>query len=345
MTQAAPERTLPPPDPEDLPDTPRHEEPDRYTMSFGDHLDDLRRRVIFAILGILPIFGAALVFGKDLLGFIIRPVQIQLRAAGQPGNMQVIGPLETFTAYLHISFVATVLVGSPWILWNLWKFVAPGLYRHEKRFVYFLLPMSGVLTVISAVFLYMAIMPAMLSFFIHWGSDIGLQHSPSVKLPASIVLPVVPTLAGDPVDPPAGSMWINETLKQVRVALVQTDGAPPIIYGMDLSMGAGVSQHYRISEYLSLFLTLALAFAVAFQMPVVVLLLGWVGIIDRSFLARFRKQAIMACAVIGALLTPGDPMSMMMMAIPLYGLYELGGWLLKVFPAERIAGKRDPRAE
>jgi sec-independent protein translocase protein TatC len=331
-------------DPEDLPDTPVYDAADRHTMSFGDHLEDLRKRVVFALVGVIPIFAAALFFGKELLGVMIRPVQSQLKAAGQPANMQVVGPLETFTAYLHISFVATVLVGSPWILWNLWKFVAPGLYRHEKRFVYFLLPMSGLLTIVSALFLYFAIIPAMLSFFINWGSDIGLQHAHAVVLPEGVAPPSVPIFAGDPDKPVPGWMWINQELNQLRIAVGGGGDRPPEVFGVPLSKGAGVSQHYRISEYMSLFLSLALAFAVAFQMPVVVLLLGWVGIIDRAFLARFRKHAIMVCAVAGALLTPGDPLSMLMMAVPLYGLYELGGWLLKVFPSDRIAGKRDPRA-
>lgn len=343
MTQTAPEKQIVP-DPEDLPDTPVYDETDRHTMSFGDHLEDLRRRVTVALVGVLPIFAGALYFGKEILGFLIVPVQQQLKAAGQPTNMQVTGPLETFSSYLHISFVVTVLVGSPWILWNLWKFVAPGLYRHEKRFVYFLLPMSGILTVVSAVFLYLAIMPAMLSFFINWGSDVGRQATAQVDLPTGMVLPQVPTLPGDPRDPPAGSMWFNSELNQLRIAGPAEEGKEQEIFGSNVTKGAGVTQNYRLNEYMSLFLTLALAFAVAFQMPVVVLLLGWVGIIDRSFLARYRKQAIMACAIAGALLTPGDPLSMMMMAVPLYGLYELGGWLLKVFPSDKISGKRDPRA-
>jgi len=304
------------------------------TMSFGDHLEELRRRMIRAILGVVPIFVVALIFGKAILGFLIKPVLAQLRAQGQPASMQSTSVLETFGSYLHVSIIVTVLLGSPWILWQLWKFIAPGLYRHERRFVYFLLPLSAVLTIIGVVFLYTFILPAMLTFFIHWSSDVGVEPIGTAAAPQGIVFPMVPALAADPPSPVPGSLWFNSDLKQLRFC--GPDGA---VLGSEMSRGVGIAQHYRVNEYVSLFLTLALAFALAFQMPVIVLLLGWVGIVDRAFLAKYRRHAILGCAIAGALLTPGDPLSMILMTIPLYLLYELGGYLLKVFPATRIAGQ------
>jgi len=304
------------------------------TMSFGDHLEELRSRIIRALLGVVPIFVIALIFGKAILGFLIKPVLRQLRSGGLPASMQSTSVLETFGSYLHVSIIVTVLVGSPWILWQLWKFIAPGLYRHEKRFVYFLLPLSAVLTIVGVAFLYTFILPAMLTFFIHWSSDVGVQPVDTAAPPSGIVFPMVPTLAADPASPEPGALWFNSDLKQLRFC--GPDGA---VLGCELSKGVGIAQHYRVNEYVSLFLTLALAFALAFQMPVIVLLLGWVGIVDRPFLAKYRKHAILACAIAGALLTPGDPLSMILMTIPLYLLYELGGYLLKVFPASRVAGE------
>ncbi len=303
-------------------------------MSFGDHLEELRARLIRALVGVIPIFVVSLIFGKAILGFLIRPVIEQLRSAGLPASMQSTGVLETFGSYIHVSIIVTVLVGSPWILWQLWRFVAPGLYQHERRFVYFLLPMSAVLTAVGVVFLYLVILPAMLTFFIHWSSSVGVTSVPTVTPPAGMVFPAVPALAGDPETPVVGTMWFNSVLQQFRFC-----DAPGHVIGAELITGVGIAQHYRVTEYVSLFLTLALAFALAFQMPVVVLLLGWVGIIDRAFLAKYRKHAFFVCAIAGALLTPGDPLSMVLMMIPLYLLYELGGYLLKVFPAARIAGK------
>lgn len=311
-------------------------------MSFGDHLEELRRRLMHAIIGIGPIFVVALIFGKELLGFLIKPVQAQLRAANLPASMQTTGVLELFGTYIHVSVIVTILVGSPWILFQLWKFVSPGLYRHERRFVYFLLPLSTVLTVVGVTFLYMFILPLLLSFFIGFGSDVGRTTPTTVEPPAGMVFPKTPVVKGDPLHPAKGDFWVNTEMHEWRVCVEAPEGQEPTIMGLPLTRGSGVNPHYRVTEYVSLFLTLCLAFAIAFQMPVVVLLLGWAGLIDRAFLAKYRKHAIMFCGVAAALLTPGDPMSMLLLAIPLYGLYELGGYLLKVFPAGRIAGKREP---
>ena len=82
---------------------------------------------------------------------------------------------------------------------------------------------------------------------------------------------------------------------------------------------------------------LALAFAGGFQTPVIVLLLGWSGIIDRAFLRKYRKHALLVTAVIAAFMTPGDPTTMFLLWVPLYVLYELGGVLLGLFPARNVA--------
>lgn len=308
-----------------------------HVMSFGDHLDELRRRLMLSFVGVIPVFIVAMYFGKTVLNFLIRPVQSELRHAGQPASMQSTGVLETFGAYFHVSIIVTILVGSPWILWQLWKFVAPGLYNHERRFVYFLLPLSTVLTVTGISLLYLAIVPAMLRFFIPFGADIGLTAPTIAEIAPNVAIPTLPVLNGDPAAPQLGMAWINSVLQQLRVC-VGMDGTTPVILGTDLVKGAGISQNYRVNEYIQLFLTLALAFAVAFQLPVVVLLLGWAGIIDRPWLAKYRRHALLGCAILSALLTPGDPTSLIMLWLPLYGLYELGGLLLKYFPARRVAG-------
>ncbi len=100
-----------------------------------------------------------------------------------------------------------------------------------------------------------------------------------------------------------------------------------------MTRGAGISQQYKISEYIRTLLNMGLAFGIGFQTPVVVLLLGWAGIVTRQTLAKYRRHAVGACALAGALLTPADPLSMVLLAIPLYLLFELGMLLLRVWPA------------
>jgi sec-independent protein translocase protein TatC len=85
--------------------------------------------------------------------------------------------------------------------------------------------------------------------------------------------------------------------------------------------------------------TLGLGLALGFQTPIVVLLLGWVGIVDRAFLRKHRKAAMMICAVLGAVLTPADPMSMVVLTVPLYALYEFGMLLLLLVPPSRFAAE------
>ncbi len=308
-------------------------------MSFGEHLDELRRRLIMALIGFVPIFAVAVAFWQDLLGIILRPVQAQLRAKGLPPVLQATGVTETFFACFHIAAVATILVGVPWAVWQLWLFVAPGLYKHERRFALFLAPLSASLTVLATVFLYFIMLPVVLAFFIGFGAGMAPPHVPKAPLPEGVVLPILPTLSHDPIDPPPGAIWLNEPLSQVRLAM--RHGERTTTYVIQAARDTGILQQYKVSEYVRLVFSLGMGLALGFQMPIVVLLLGWVGIVDRAFLKKHRKAAIMICAALGALLTPADPMSMIVLMVPLYALYEFGMLLLLLVPANRFAGEAE----
>lgn len=316
---------------------------DPGVMSFGDHLEDLRRRIVFAIVGVVPIFIIAFAFGRPLLAVLIAPARRALISGGQTSALLATGPFETFASVVHIAFVVTVLVGSPWILYQLWKFIAPGLYEHERRFVHILIPFSGVLVVSSVVFMYLAILPVVLAFFIGFSAKIDAPDPGVAPLAEGVVLPEFPVLRADPADPPPGSVWVNTDLWQLRIA-VPDRGGEMRVKSVEIVDGQGIVQQYRISEYIKTLLNLALAFGIAFQTPVVVIMLGWVGILDPVAMGKYRKHAMGACVVIGAVLTPADPVSMMLLAVPLYGLYELGLLILRVLPAEKVIGKRvEPR--
>lgn len=306
-------------------------------MPLGEHLEELRRRLMIAIGGMLPVAVVALVFGRQILAFILHPVRAALASHGSSPLLMAFGPLETFGNYIKVSLIVTLLVGSPWALFQLWRFVAPGLYSHERRFVYFLIPLSTLLTVLGVLFLYIFIMPLLLTFFIDFGNSLGNINVPTAPLPQGVTLSHISVLAADPVGPAIGDEWINTTEMLRRTCIALTNGKPVIVSSQVFSE-LGVQPLYGVSQYVKLLLSLSLAFAGAFQAPVVVLLLGWAGIIDRKFLAKYRRHAILACAIASAVLTPGDPASMILMLVPLYILYELGGILLKYFPASRVAG-------
>ncbi len=305
-------------------------------MSFGDHLEELRRCLLYAIAGIFPIFFISLYYSRELIQLVTYPVRSALRHAHLPASLQSTGVFETFNASMQVALMVTILLGSPWILWQLWRFIAPGLHQHEKRFVHVLLPLSALLTVTSIVFFYSLVLPIILTFMIDWGVMKDLNKTATAPLPAGITLPVFPVLEKSPADAPPGSAWISKEDQRLTFAMPNASGQIEY-YGVDLGPSAMISPDFRVREYLSTLITMALSFAAAFQTPVIVLMLGWVGIIDTAFLSKFRRHAVLASLIAGALLTPGDPMSFVMVTIPVYLLYELGGLLLRLMPAHRVA--------
>lgn len=312
-----------------------HRQPDHATMPFGDHLEELRRRLLHALVGLAPVFVVTTLLGRHLMEFLVAPVQDELRRRGLPATLIATSPPETFGAYLRIAIVVTVFVGAPWILLQVWRFVAPGLYAHERRFAYLLAPMSVLLTVASVAFLYFVMLPIILAFFIGFGSGIGVRTAATAPLPPGVVLPTIPVLAADPPEPAPGAAWINQTLHQLRIAA--PEGEKRAVLSVPLSQDSAIQQQYRVSEYVKLFFNFALALGVGFQIPIVVLLLNWVGVLDRKTLTGHRRHALFVCAVLGAVLTPADPVSMLVLTVPLYLLYELGVGLTRFATAERVA--------
>jgi len=308
-------------------------------MPLGDHLEELRTRLIHALYGLFPIVFTSLIFGKEILNFLLKPLFAALDEAGF-GAAQATGPLETFGAYVKVSLIAAVIIGGPWILWQAWKFIAPGLYDREKRFVYVLLPLSTFLTAAGVIFLYKVVVPSLLSFLLLFSADIGTRTPSVATIPDGAVLPTVLVLQGDP---PAdqlkpGAFWVNAELHQVRFCIAAAHDAKPVILTQPLSKESAIRQDYRVTEYINLLLSLLLAFAVSFQMPVVILVLGWAGIVTTVFLSKYRKYAFFITAVASAILTPGVVASMLLLWVPMYLLYELGTLLLYLLPAHRVAG-------
>jgi sec-independent protein translocase protein TatC len=306
------------------------------SMSFGDHLEELRRRLIIALLGPLPIFIIALFFGGPLLEFLLAPAEAALHDAGLPAKLLATSPAEPFIAYLKVAFVVALLFSAPWILYQAWLFVAPGLYASEKRFAHILFPLSGVLTAAGLTFLYTVLLPVMLRFLIAFGIALASQPAPDAPAPAPVDLPGLPILPADPPLPEPGQMWINESTYELRIAMAPSDtGAAAFVMAIPMTAaGAAITQQYRVSEYVSLCFNLGVVFTLAFQLPVVMLLGGWVGILDPRELAPYRRHALFGCAVVSALATPADPLSMILLMVPLYLLFEFGLILMRLAPGD-----------
>ncbi|MGP1345376.1 MAG: twin-arginine translocase subunit TatC [Phycisphaerales bacterium] len=304
-------------------------------MTFGDHLDELRKRVILALIVPIPILIACLIFGGPLLSFIVQPLVNALESAGATPTLIATSPLETFAAYMKVGFIVTLLLAFPWILYQLWLFVAPGLYAQERRFVYFFIPLSAILTALASTFLYYILLPVSLVFLIGFGQSIIQRDSPTAAITDTIAPLTIPLLPGTPEAPPPGFMWFDTETQSLSIAIDDNT-----IMRRPFARGSGVvNQDYRIGEYVSLFFSLALAFTIAFQLPIVLLILSWVDIVRAQSLARARRYVIFACAIGGAVFTPQDPLSMLLLAGAMYILFEFALILMRFATPDAIRGK------
>jgi sec-independent protein translocase protein TatC len=150
-------------------DVRKNKDPLDTTMSLGDHLEELRLRLILALLGLGAAVIACLFFGTLIISFIERPY---IAALGEAARLQSLAPADGFTSYMEISAMAGVVISSPWIFYQLWMFVSAGLYPHEKRYVYMAMPFSTGLFVIGAMFFVFVIAPVTLKFLVMFNKQV-----------------------------------------------------------------------------------------------------------------------------------------------------------------------------
>ena len=150
----------------------KKQDPLDSSMSLGDHLEELRARLILAIIGLALGAVVCLIFGPRILAFIQRPYY-----ALTDEKLIVIGVADSFIAYMKISLVAGLILTSPWVFYQLWMFVAAGLYSSERRYVQIAIPFSVVLFVTGALFFLFVVAPISLSFFLKFGELIDVKTS------------------------------------------------------------------------------------------------------------------------------------------------------------------------
>jgi sec-independent protein translocase protein TatC len=311
---------------------------ERAVMTLGDHLDELRRRMLWAVALPLPVAVMAFAWAEPIRTFLCRPAVQALEAHNLPTQLQVLSPIETLGTDLKISLVTALVLGAPWILLQVWKFVEPGLYAHERRFVRLLLPMSAALTVSGLALLHFLLMPMMLEVLVSFGSEPPqrLEAAPTAQVAAGAGIPTLPTLTEPPAHPAPGQAWLTP---DHRLAVAVPDGEGMVqVLSVPLVQGSRLAQQFRLSEYLDFTLDFALGTAIAFQTPLIVLLLGWLGVLTPQALGQFRRYAIFLSVLVSAIVTPsGDPFSLALLAVPIYGLYELGILLLRAAPPAVVA--------
>ncbi len=139
------------------------------TMSLGDHLEELRARLILAFAGLILTVIVCLFFGKFIISFIEKPY---IKVLGDEARLQSLAPAEGFISYMNISLIAGIIIASPWVFYQLWMFVAAGLYAHERRYVHIAVPFSVGLFITGALFFIFFIAPITLRFLIMFNKEI-----------------------------------------------------------------------------------------------------------------------------------------------------------------------------
>lgn len=315
-------------------------------MSLGDHLDELRHRLLLALVAPVPLMFVVFFFSDALIRMILRPVYGAMAAAEQPLRVQALSPPEMIVVKIKLSIIVALVLSAPWVLYQLWMFIAPGLYRHERRFVHLLIPGSAILTAGGVLLLYYVMLPLMLQVLVMFAAGFEVKVGERFDTATQTIideLETVPVRVMPPAEPAAGTAWILAPENHLYVARgIEVDGAMTVEVDRVLPSGSGtIEQPYRLREVVNFFLLMLTAIVIAFQLPLVMMLMGWLDLARVEWLASNRKFALFACGVAAAILTPQDIVSMMLMLIPLYGLFELGLLLMRFLPAARVAGERE----
>ncbi len=234
-------------------DSNGHPIDDGQGQTLTDHLSELRDRLIKSAYGILAMMVVAWNFREKVLESIVAPVQQYL----PNGKLIFLSPTDMFMAHIKITAMLGIIFSCPIWLYQLWKFISPGLYAHEKKYSVAFIGSGVGLFLLGSGFCYFLVLPAALKFLLQeFGSSVG----------------------------------------QAMLTL---------------------------EEYLSFFVTMILVFGAAFEMPLIIVLLGLFGIVDQKFLREKRRYAIVILAIVAAIVTPPDLLSMLMLLVPLMVLYEI----------------------
>ncbi len=412
--------------------------PDEFKMSLSEHLGELRKRILRITISIIILGGGSLVFAKELYGFLMRPVLLALPP--EAAALVYTSAIEEINVYMKVGLYAGVFLTTPVILWQIWGFVAPGLYSDEKKLAGPFIILGTAAFLAGAAFCYFALLPQMFTFLLREEKSIALENRLNAgKLRAEDALRFVRlgdleragkvareanaeleatgqgqakasegfmgmgsigvTLnpkrnveslsriealgklidvtrdgLGESVQPGltlvmekrqaaveayARRDWDAvmvacdegaERLKQVRIERADDFGA---LWQVSRNLSVGVAAYeaanwtrpmLSMTEQLTLVLVLELAFGVIFELPLVMAVLGMVGLVKSSFLFKYQRHAFVVCLIAAAVITPtGDAVNLAMMAGPMLACYELG--VVLVWIIEKRRARNAPPSE
>ncbi len=237
--------------------------------SFISHLVELRSRLLRMLIGVLAVFLCLFPFANPIYSFLAGPLTRHLPAGSSMIAIDVASP---FLIPFKLVLMLAVVIAVPWILYQAWAFVAPGLYRHERRLVFPILVSGTVLFYAGMAFAYCVMFPLAFGFLL---------------------------------------------------------GTAP----------EGVAVMTDIARYLDFVLVIFLAFGIAFQVPVVTIVLVILDLVTPQDLAAKRPYVIVGAFIIGAFLTPPDVISQTLLAVPIWLLFELGLLFSKLMVRRKLEGE------
>ena len=236
-----------------------------------EHLVELRTRIIRSLIAFLITMSISFYFADDVFNFLSLPIISLLNSYGQNTELIYTGLQQGFMVHIKISIFAGFLFAFPFISFQLWRFVAPGMYKNEKKaFLPFLIS-SPLLFILGAAFAFYVVMPLAFDFLLKFQQNQG-------------------------------------------------DGMAELLKIKYLG---------SINEYLSLTMAFIIAFGLSFQLPVLLTLLGKVGLVTSAGLASFRKYAAVAILILAALVTPPDVITQIILFSAVYTLYEISIFFVK----------------
>jgi len=284
---------------------------DSTRASLIEHLTELRKRLIYCFLAFLVGMVICFAFWEFIFQYLTEPICNALVLRGQACNLILIKLQEGFFVAVRISVMGGIILAFPYISFQLWRFVAPGLYRDEKSaFLPFMLA-SPFMFLLGAAFAFLVVIPLAFNFFLGFQQD-------------SAVLGVTGT------DPPA----IEQPTKDEPASADASSSIATL--DQNIMTSAGVTFQGSVAEYLTLTIKFILAFGLCFQLPVLLTLMGKAGLVSARGLAAFRKYAVVGILTLAAIVTPPDVITQVILFVVVYGLYEVSIFLVARVERRRV---------
>jgi sec-independent protein translocase protein TatC len=329
-------------------------DPEQVRMTFGEHLEELRWRLLKAVVAVAIGFALSFYFRDTIMAFFVRPYLLAARWEGAPQYLIALHPTEVFMTVLKLCALVGILLSSPYAFYQIWAFVAAGLYPRERSIVTSMVPYSVGLFAAGVAFLFYIVLPIALRVLLsmnNWvptptaepGGLVTLlmgERSGMVAPTTQPEFPKVPILDADPANPPPSAIWINQNEGRLKIAL---DADKILVSDLRLTDASMVESRFDLGQYVSFATGLAFGFGLGFQVPLVVLLLSRIGIVSAARMARSRKFVIIGAFIAGAVLTPTpDIYNQLLLAIPMLLLFEVG-LIVARFSEKRHAPLRQAR--